>query len=176
MEPTSALKKAGAELAKLSGSNFDKAVMDKVVAASSESLTAYQDAAQSTDPQIKSFAAQMLPLAEEKRHIVEKMTGAGSKTANQIFRITAARELRRPRPPGQTRRRVRCAKPGEYRPGRRTGAGHLGGADRDAAQHRCTARCSLPDSPVQDSGASWLAGRCHLLSGQHRRLVPGEID
>lgn len=86
LEATPEEKKTGDEIAKLSGSNFDKAAMDKVVAASNIALTAYQNAAQSTDPQIKSFAAQMLPLAEEKRHLVEKMTGAGAKAANQLFR------------------------------------------------------------------------------------------
>jgi len=86
LEPTAGEKKTGEEIAKLSGSNFDKAAMDKVVAASNIALNAYQNAAQSMDPQIKSFAAQMLPLAEEKRHLVEKMTGAGAKAANQLFR------------------------------------------------------------------------------------------
>lgn len=86
LEPTVQEKKVGDEIAKLSGSNFDKAAMDKVVTASNVALGAYQNAAQSTDPQIKSFAAQMLPLAEEKRHLVEKMTGAGAKAANQLFR------------------------------------------------------------------------------------------
>ena len=86
LQPTTEEKKAGDEIAKLSGSNFDKAAMDKVVTASNIALNAYQNAAQSMDPQIKSFAAQMLPLAEEKRHLVEKMTGAGAKAANQLFR------------------------------------------------------------------------------------------
>lgn len=86
LEPTTQEKKVGDEIAKLSGSNFDKAAMDRVVTASNVALNAYQNAAQSTDPQIKSFAAQMLPLAEEKRHLVEKMTGAGAKAANQLFR------------------------------------------------------------------------------------------
>ncbi|MDR3403454.1 MAG: DUF4142 domain-containing protein [Chthoniobacter sp.] len=86
LEPTTEDKKAGEEIEKLSGSNFDKAAMDKVAAASSQAQAAYEGAAQSTDPQIKTFAAQMLPLAEEKRHLVEKMTGAGAKTANQLFR------------------------------------------------------------------------------------------
>jgi len=86
LEPTAEEKRIGDEIAKLSGSNFDKAAMDKVVTASNVALNAYQNAAQSPDPQIKSFAAQMLPLAEEKRHLVEKMTGAGAKAANQLFR------------------------------------------------------------------------------------------
>jgi len=90
MEPTAALKKVGAQLDKLKDSNYDKAVMDKLVAASNNSLSAYQTAAQSNDAQIKSFAGQMLPMAEEKRHVVEKMTGAGPKAAAQLFRHSAA--------------------------------------------------------------------------------------
>jgi len=84
--PTPDEKKAGDEIMKLSGSNLDKAAMDRIVAASNEALAAYQQATQSSDAQIKTFAAQMLPLAEEKRHLVEKMTGAGPKAANQLFR------------------------------------------------------------------------------------------
>ncbi|HEY3897482.1 MAG TPA: DUF4142 domain-containing protein [Chthoniobacter sp.] len=90
MAPTPELKKAGAELEKLQASNFDKAAMDKLVAANQASLAALQSAAESTDPDIKTFAAQMLPLAEEKEHVVEKMTGAGSKAAAQLFRHSAA--------------------------------------------------------------------------------------
>jgi predicted outer membrane protein len=90
MDPTPALKKAGTDLEKLEASNFDKAAMDKLASASEAALTAYKSAADSTDPDIKSFAAQMLPLAEEKGHVVEKMTGAGSKAAAQLFRHSAA--------------------------------------------------------------------------------------
>jgi hypothetical protein len=86
LAPTAAQKKAGEEIAKLSGSNLDKAAMDRVVAASNEALGAYQEASHSSDAQIKMFAAQMIPLAEEKRHLVEKMTGAGAKAASQLFR------------------------------------------------------------------------------------------
>lgn len=86
LQPTAQQKKAGEEISKLSGSNLDKAAMDRIVAASNEALGAYQEATRSSDAQIKTFAAQMIPLAEEKRHLVEKMTGAGAKTANQLFR------------------------------------------------------------------------------------------
>ena len=86
LEPTTDEKKAAVEIAKLSGSKLDKAAMDRLVTASNQALGAYQEATQSTDTQIKTFAAQMIPLAEEKRHLVEKMTGAGAKAANQLFR------------------------------------------------------------------------------------------
>lgn len=87
-EPTAAQKKAGAELEKQAGSDFDKAVMDKVIAASQQSVSAYEAAAQSSDAEIKSFAGQMLPLAQEKLRLTEKMTGAG-KSAAQLFRTGA---------------------------------------------------------------------------------------
>ena len=84
-KPTSAQKKVGAELAKHTGSEFDKAVLDKLATATKASVTAYEAAAQSTDADIKSFATQMLPLARQKLQFTEKMTGAG-KAAAQLFR------------------------------------------------------------------------------------------
>lgn len=87
-EPTPAQKALGAALDKETGSNFDKAVMDKVAAASQQAVSAYEAAAQSTDTDIKLFAEQMLPLAQEKLRLVEKMTGAG-KAAGQLFRTGA---------------------------------------------------------------------------------------
>jgi putative membrane protein len=83
---TAAQKKQAAALEKLSGSNFDKAAMDKLVAASIAAMEAYQAASHSSDKDIKGFAAQMVPLAEEKRHVMEKMTGAGTKAAAHLFR------------------------------------------------------------------------------------------
>ena len=90
MAPTAELKKVGAELEKLQASNFDKAVMDKLVVSNVASLAALDGAAESTDPDIQTFATQMLPLAKEKGQVVEKMTGAGSETAAQLFRHSAA--------------------------------------------------------------------------------------
>ena len=87
-EPTAAQKSIGAALEKEKGSHFDKAVMDKVAAASQQAVSAYEAAAQSTDLDIKTFAEQMLPLAQEKLRLVEKMTGAG-KAAGQLFRTGA---------------------------------------------------------------------------------------
>jgi putative membrane protein len=87
-EATPAQKSAGAALEKLSGADFDKAVMDKVIAASQQSVSAYEAAVQSTDPDIKNFSQQMLPLAQEKLQLSERMTGAG-KAAGQLFRTGA---------------------------------------------------------------------------------------
>ncbi len=87
-EPTEAQKTLGAALEKETGSHFDKAVMDKVISANQQAVEAYQTAAQSTDADIKDFAAQMLPLAKEKLRLVEKMTGAG-KAAAGLFRTGA---------------------------------------------------------------------------------------
>jgi putative membrane protein len=87
-EPTAAEKAFGAQLEKQGGSNFDKAVMDKVIAAVQQSVSAYEEAVQSTDQDIKSFAEQMLPLAKAKLQFTEKMTGAGQ-AATQFFRTGA---------------------------------------------------------------------------------------
>ncbi len=88
-EPTAVQKKVGADLEKLSGSNFDKAAMDQVITASQQAFVAYQTAAQSSDPEIKEFSQQMLPVAKERLQIVEKLTGAGNKAASQLFRTKA---------------------------------------------------------------------------------------
>src|SRR5687768_2288996 len=58
-EPTPAQKALGAELEKQEGSHFDKAVMDKFIEASRQSVSAYEAAAQSTDRDIKTFCEQM---------------------------------------------------------------------------------------------------------------------
>ena len=84
-EPTAAQKTLGAALGKQQGADFDKAVMDKVIAASQQSVSAYEAAAQSADSQIKEFAESILPLAKERLLLVQRMTGAG-KAGNQLLR------------------------------------------------------------------------------------------
>jgi predicted outer membrane protein len=83
--PTTAQKTVGSELEKQTGADFDKAVMDKVIVASQRLVGAYEAAVQSSDPDIKNFSQQMLPLAQEKLQLAERMTGAG-KAAGQLFR------------------------------------------------------------------------------------------
>lgn len=78
-----------AELDKLTGSNFDKACMDRIIAASKESVAAYESAVESKDGDIKSFSEQMLPISKEKLRLAEKMTGAGAKAAKALFRTGA---------------------------------------------------------------------------------------
>jgi len=111
LAPTAAQKKAGEEIEKLSGSNLDKAAMDRIVAASNEALGAYQEATHSSDTQIKTFAAQMIPLAEEKRHLVEKMTGAGAKAANQLFRHGGSSQNGAPEVPEEKQVPAKTEKP-----------------------------------------------------------------
>ena len=77
------------ELGKLSGSGFDKACMDKIIATSKESVAAYEVAVESKDADIKSFSEQMLPISKEKLRLAEKMTGAGAKAAKALFRTGA---------------------------------------------------------------------------------------
>jgi putative membrane protein len=87
-QPTVAQRTSGAELEKQTGSLFDKAVMDKLIAASQQAVSAYEAASKSTDRDIKTFSEQMLPMAQEKLRLAEKMTGAG-KAAGQLFRTGA---------------------------------------------------------------------------------------
>jgi putative membrane protein len=88
-EPPAEQAKAAEELDKLTGSNFDKACMDKIIAASKDSVAAYEGAVASKDGDIKSFSEQMLPISKEKLRLAEKMTGAGAKAAKALFRTGA---------------------------------------------------------------------------------------
>ncbi len=65
-EPTAAQKAVGAALGKQQGAEFDKAVMDKVVAASQQSVSAYEDAGQSTDSANQSIRRENSPALREE--------------------------------------------------------------------------------------------------------------
>jgi predicted outer membrane protein len=84
-EPTPVQRAIGAQLEKQAGPDFDKEVMDKVIAATQESVAAYEAAAKSDDKDIKNFSGQMLPVAREKLELVERLTGAG-KAATKLLR------------------------------------------------------------------------------------------
>jgi len=84
-EPTPAQRAIGAQLEKQAGPDFDKEVMDKVIAATQESVAAYEAAAKSADKDIKTFSEQMLPVAREKLELVQRLTGAG-KEASKLLR------------------------------------------------------------------------------------------
>ena len=77
------------ELSQLTGSNFDKACMDRIIAASKESVASYEGAVASNDSDIKNFSEQMLPISKEKLRLAEKMTGAGARAAKALFRTGA---------------------------------------------------------------------------------------
>jgi len=85
-EPPAQQEKLAAELAALAASNFDKACMDRIIAASKDSVSAYEGAVASKDGDIKGFSEQMLPISREKLRLAEKMTGAGAKAAKALFR------------------------------------------------------------------------------------------
>ncbi len=86
-EPPAQQTKLAVELEKATGSAFDKACMDGIIAASKDSLAAYESAVESKDGDIKGFSEQMLPISKEKLRLAEKMTGAGAKAAKALFRI-----------------------------------------------------------------------------------------
>lgn len=101
-EPPARQTAAAAELEQLTGSNFDKACMDRIIAASKESVVAYEAAVESKDGDIKGFSEQMLPISKEKLRLAEKMTGAGAKAAKALFRTgakPAAAPVATPAPP-----------------------------------------------------------------------------
>ncbi len=85
-EPPAVQARLTGELDKLTGSNFDKACMDRIIVISKEAVTAYEGATESRDADIKSFSEQMLPISKEKLRLAEKMTGAGTKAAKALFR------------------------------------------------------------------------------------------
>lgn len=85
-EPPVQQAKLAAELDKATGSEFDKTCMDKIIAASKDSVAAYEGAVESKDGDIRSFSEQMLPISKEKLRLAEKMTGAGTKAAKALFR------------------------------------------------------------------------------------------
>jgi len=84
-EPTPVQRAIGAQLEKQAGPDFDKELMDKVIAATQQSVAAYEAAAKSADKDIKTFSEQMLPVAREKLQLVERLTGAG-KAGNKLLR------------------------------------------------------------------------------------------
>ena len=97
-EPPAPQAKIAEEIDKLTGSAFDKACMDKIIAAAKDSVASYEGAVESKDGDIKSFSEQMLPISKEKLRLAEKMTGAGAKAAKALFR-TGAKPAATPAPP-----------------------------------------------------------------------------
>jgi predicted outer membrane protein len=72
-------RQTGAELEKLSGASFDIACVSKIVEANEQTVHAYEEGAESKNPEIQSFAEQMLPIARERLRIAEKMIEAPGK-------------------------------------------------------------------------------------------------
>ena len=101
-EPPEVQAKLTEELDKLTGSNFDKACMDRIIVISKEAVAGYEGAAASKDGDIKNFSEQMLPISKEKLRLAEKMTGAGMKAARTLFRTGAKPLAATPAPPAPT--------------------------------------------------------------------------
>ena len=68
-----AQRQTSAELEKLSGTSFDIACVSKIVEANQQTVQAYEEGAESKNPEIQGFASQMLPIARERLRIAEKM-------------------------------------------------------------------------------------------------------
>ncbi len=78
--PNAQVQQLTAQLAKLKGPKFDKAVIDQILAVNQQEVAAYEAATQSKDLEIKKLAEQLLPLAKEKLQLAEKMTGTAPRT------------------------------------------------------------------------------------------------
>ena len=74
-------RQASADLEKLSGASFDIACVSKIVEANRQTVRAYEEGAESKNPEIQSFSGQMLPIARERLRIAEKMIEAPVKPA-----------------------------------------------------------------------------------------------
>jgi predicted outer membrane protein len=76
-----AQRQTSAVLEKLSGSSFDIACVSKIVEANQQTVRAYEEGAESKNPEIRSFSEQMLPIARERLRIAGKMMETPGKAA-----------------------------------------------------------------------------------------------
>jgi predicted outer membrane protein len=67
-----------AKFAKVEGVKFDKLWFDEITAVNQRAVTNCESVAESSDPDIKSFAQATLPLARQKLLVVNKVTGNAS--------------------------------------------------------------------------------------------------
>ncbi|HYR58223.1 MAG TPA: DUF4142 domain-containing protein [Chthoniobacteraceae bacterium] len=63
------------QLAALSGPKFDKAWIERLIAVSEESAAAYEAGAKSQDAEIRSFAEKMLPVANARLQVANRLGG-----------------------------------------------------------------------------------------------------
>lgn len=73
--PAGRQKQAMTELAALTGAKFDSAVMEQITAATQQATEVYGAAVQSSDPEVKHFATQILPMAREKLTLASRVSG-----------------------------------------------------------------------------------------------------
>jgi len=107
-----AQRQTSAELEKLSGSSFDIACVSKIIEANKETVRAYEEGAESKNPEIRNFSQQMLSIAQERLRIAGKMIEAPVKPAAAVatpspkapllqLRPTAPSPETQPAPPPQ---------------------------------------------------------------------------
>ena len=76
-----AIKKLAAKLDPLKGADFDKACLAELVALSKEVVANYEAGAQSKDAEVKAFADEGLPLAQQKLGVTNKVAAASAPPA-----------------------------------------------------------------------------------------------
>ena len=90
-EPPAAQAKLARELDPLTGPKFDKVILEKLLAACNQAVTAYESAAQSADKEIKTFIEQMLPVSKMKLQLASKMSGSSVQSSGKpAFRTGGA--------------------------------------------------------------------------------------
>ena len=94
-------RQTSAELEKLSGASFDIACVSKIVEANGQTVRAYEEGAESKNPEIQNFAAQMLPIARERLRIAEKMIEGPEKSAAGLATPAPRMAPLQLRPPAQ---------------------------------------------------------------------------
>lgn len=75
-----------ADFAGLTGPKFDKKWIDRLVAVNAIAVTAYESGTQSADAEIKAFAEAMLPLAQAKLQIANRLAGRSPATSSTSLR------------------------------------------------------------------------------------------
>jgi predicted outer membrane protein len=104
-------RQTSAELEKLSGSSFDIACVSKIIEANKETVRAYEEGAESKNPEIQNFSQQMLPIARERLRIAGKMIEAPVKPATGVATPSPKTPLLQLRPPAPSPETHRATPP-----------------------------------------------------------------
>jgi putative membrane protein len=87
-------KQSAARILKQQGQKFDKSYMEEVIDAHQKQITMFEQAAQSTEKQIQTLAAELLPALREHLFIAKKIIGIGGRGGSgPVFRSPAPQQV-----------------------------------------------------------------------------------